>query len=72
MFPYFLRAGPFCLCLRFGSVLLITYMRPCLRTILSPLEGSALIEALTFMIEPNTKIKVRATYTRSSNSFQAR
>jgi hypothetical protein len=47
-----LRAGPFCLCLRLGSVLLITYMRPRRRTILSPLEGSALIDALTFMKKP--------------------
>lgn len=49
---YFLRAGPFCLCLRFGSNLLITYTRPLRRTILSPLEGSALIDALTFMVNP--------------------
>lgn len=48
--PYFLRAGPFWRCFRLGSFLFITYMRPRRRTILSPLPGSALIEALTFIL----------------------
>lgn len=57
-FHYFLRPGPFCLCLRLGSILLITYTRPRRRTILSPLEESALMEALTF-ITASEKLKVR-------------
>ncbi len=47
--PYFLRAGPFCRCFLVGSFLLITYTLPRRRTMTSPLEGTALTDALTFM-----------------------
>lgn len=48
--PYFLRAGPFWRCFRLGSNLFTTYTRPRRRTILSPFDGSALIDALTFIL----------------------